>query len=85
MEHFLERYAPYLSALMRIIVGLLFACHGAQKRFGVLGGFRGQPGVTTPLDSLMSLGSIIEFGGGLYERKFTEKGMGVGIVNADCR
>ena len=27
-----------LRAAMRIVIGLLFACHGAQKLFGVLGG-----------------------------------------------
>jgi putative oxidoreductase len=27
-----------LYALMRLIIGFLFACHGAQKLFGVLGG-----------------------------------------------
>src|SRR5918999_1407850 len=45
MERFLGQFSPYLYAVMRIVVGLLFACHGAQKLFGVLGGF-GQPGAT---------------------------------------
>ena len=56
---------PYLYVLLRIIAGLLFACHGAQKLFGVLGGFGGQPGATAPLFSLMGLAGIIEFVGGL--------------------
>ena len=45
--------------LMRLVVGLLFACHGAQKLFGVLGGhvMTGKP--------LMLIAGIIEFGGGL--------------------
>jgi putative oxidoreductase len=64
VERFLGRYAPYLFALMRIVVGFLFACHGAQKLFGVLGGF-GQPGATAPLFSMMGLAGIIEFFGGL--------------------
>lgn len=54
-----------MYALMRIVVGLLFACHGAQKLLGVLGGFRGQSGTPVPLFSLMGLAGIIEFGGGL--------------------
>ncbi|KPI03244.1 DoxX family protein [Actinobacteria bacterium OK074] len=29
---------PYVIALFRIVVGLLFACHGAASLFGVLGG-----------------------------------------------
>ncbi|MFE9764676.1 DoxX family protein [Streptomyces sp. NPDC005808] len=32
---------PYAIALFRIVVGLLFACHGAASLFGVLGGARG--------------------------------------------
>lgn len=43
---------------MRLIVGLLFACHGAQKLFGMFGGKGGAAG-------LMLLGGWIEFGGGL--------------------
>jgi putative oxidoreductase len=65
MERMWEGVAPYVYALMRIIVGLLFACHGAQKLFGVLGGFGGQPGMTVPLFSLMGLAGLIEFVGGL--------------------
>ena len=38
MERLLGTYALYLYALMRIVLGVLFACHGAQKLFGVLGG-----------------------------------------------
>jgi len=32
---------PYALGLFRIIVGLLFACHGAASLFGVLGGAMG--------------------------------------------
>ncbi len=45
--------------LARVIIGLLFACHGAQKLFGVLGG-TSQLGHTK-----MMIGGIIEFSGGL--------------------
>ena len=45
--------------LARLIVGLLFACHGAQKLFGLLGG-TSQVGHTK-----MMIAGIIEFGGGL--------------------
>src|ERR1017187_5503388 len=34
----LTRHSGKCYAILRIIVGLLFACHGAQKLFGVLGG-----------------------------------------------
>ena len=59
MERFLGRYSAYLYAVMRIVVGLLFACHGAQKLFGALGGTQ----MTS--DPLMLAAGIIEFAGGL--------------------
>lgn len=37
----LNRAQPYVLALFRIVVGLLFACHGAASLFGVLGGAMG--------------------------------------------
>jgi putative oxidoreductase len=64
MERILGQYSPYLYAVMRIVVGFLFACHGAQKLFGVLGGV-GPSGGTAPLFSLMGLAGVIEFFGGL--------------------
>ncbi|THA33141.1 DoxX family protein [Streptomyces sp. A1277] len=41
MSTHLHRAQPYVLALFRIVVGLLFACHGAASVFGVLGGARG--------------------------------------------
>ncbi|MEU5664570.1 DoxX family protein [Streptomyces longwoodensis] len=35
---------PYAVGLFRIVVGLLFACHGAASLFGVLGGAVGTDG-----------------------------------------
>jgi len=35
---FLGRYQPQIYAATRIVVGLLFAHHGAQKLFGFFGG-----------------------------------------------
>jgi putative oxidoreductase len=46
-------------ALARLVLGLLFACHGAQKLFGVLGGTRM---VDHPK---FLIGGIVEFVGGL--------------------
>lgn len=37
----LNQAQPYALALFRIVVGLLFACHGAASLFGVLGGAMG--------------------------------------------
>jgi putative oxidoreductase len=59
MERVIGRFAPQLYALMRIAAGLLFACHGAAKLFGVLGG----PQVT--LASRLGLAGVIEFVCGL--------------------
>jgi putative oxidoreductase len=35
---------PYALGLFRIVIGLLFVCHGAAKLFGVLGGADGNGG-----------------------------------------
>jgi putative oxidoreductase len=59
MKTVLGRFEPQAYALMRIVAGLLFAQHGAQKLFGALGGEAVQ------LASLMGLAGVIEFFGGL--------------------
>lgn len=41
----LGKYSGYAYAIMRIVVGLLFACHGLQKVFGMFGGKGGATGV----------------------------------------
>ena len=55
----LEKYADPTYALLRMVAGLLFAFHGAQKLFGLLGGF--QP----PVGSQVWVGGLLEFAGGL--------------------
>jgi putative oxidoreductase len=59
MERALGRYADVIYGVMRIVVGLLFASHGAQKLFGLFGGqvMTGSP--------LMLTAAIVEFVGGL--------------------
>ena len=60
MERWLGRYSEVVYALMRMVVGLLFACHGAQKLFGVFGG------QNIPSSPLMFTAGMIELiGGGL--------------------
>jgi putative oxidoreductase len=59
MQRILGRFAPHFYALLRIVAGLLFACHGAQKLFGVLGGQQ------VSLMSQLGLAGVIEFFGGL--------------------
>jgi putative oxidoreductase len=58
MEKWLGKYSNFFYALMRIVAGFLFACHGAQKLFGVLGGQKQEA-------PLMIVAGVIEFGGGL--------------------
>ncbi len=48
-----------VRSILRMIVGFLFVCHGAQKLFGLLGGTR------VPLDSLLGLAAILESVGGI--------------------
>jgi putative oxidoreductase len=64
MERVLGQFSAHLYAVLRVVAGVLYACHGAQKLFGVLGGM-GEPGVAAPLLSLMGLAGVIEFFGGL--------------------
>ncbi len=62
MDRVLGRFAPQAYALLRIFAGLLFACHGAQKLFGVLGW---PGGGHAPYMSQLGLAGAIEFVGGL--------------------
>jgi putative oxidoreductase len=56
---FLEKYKDYAYALMRIMTGLMFSFHGAQKLFGLLSEF--QPAI----GSQIWFAGIIELVGGL--------------------
>ena len=60
MDRWLSKYSDVLYAVMRLVVGLLFACHGVQKLFGILGG---QSQVSNPV--LLAAGIIELVGGGL--------------------
>jgi putative oxidoreductase len=55
---FMERYTDVTYALFRIIAGLMFATHGAQKTLGLFGGQK----MTEPL---MVVAGWIELIGGL--------------------
>ena len=59
MQRWLGRYDEITYTLMRVVVGALFACHGAQKIFGVLGG------QVVSGNALHVLGAWIEIVGGL--------------------
>jgi putative oxidoreductase len=57
VEKILSGYAPQAYAIMRIVVGLLFFCHGLQKVFGLFGGVNG---AAAPLLSLFGIAGLIE-------------------------
>lgn len=59
MDRWLGKYAEPLLALFRLVAGILFAFHGAQKLFGAFGG------QVMTSDPQMLLAGIIEFFGGL--------------------
>lgn len=64
MDKVLGKYQEQTYALMRIVAGFLFSCHGAQKILGLLGGVDGQGG-TAELFSQYGLAGIIELFGGI--------------------
>ncbi|MDQ6764933.1 MAG: DoxX family protein [Verrucomicrobiota bacterium] len=64
----LEKYSGYVYALLRVVAGLMFACHGGQKLLGMFGGKGGAQG-------MILVAGIIELGGmfialGLLTRPF---------------
>jgi putative oxidoreductase len=59
MERWLAKYSEVLYGILRIVIGFLFACHGAQKLFGMFGGLGGTS------TSLIVAAGIIEFFGGV--------------------
>ena len=59
MLRFLARFSDVTYLALRVVAGLLFAQHGAQKLFGVLGG---KP---VELLSIYGLAGVIELAGGV--------------------
>ena len=58
----LDRYSPYMLAVLRIMTALLFMEHGTQKLFGFPPGSNPQP----PLFSIFGFAGLLEvFGGAL--------------------
>ena len=59
MKPVLGRFSELAYALLRIVAGLLFACHGAQKLFGAFGGQQ------VPMMSQLWVAGAIEVVGGI--------------------
>jgi putative oxidoreductase len=67
----MNNWAPKILGIMRILTGIMFACHGAQKLFGAFGGI--PAGYAPPAWIQYGAGSIEFFGGvlialGLFTR-----------------
>ena len=58
MERFLDPHADRIYSAVRIVVGFLFWCHGAQKVLGLFGG--GPP----QMSALLWVAGLVEFVGG---------------------
>ncbi len=56
------RWSQYMLSILRIISALLFMQHGAQKLFGFMAPMNA---TSHPLFSLMGIGGVLEFFGGL--------------------
>jgi putative oxidoreductase len=63
MDSMLAKLGPLAHAAFRIVIGFLFACHGAQKIFGAFGGLSGQ-GLAVDLWTLPFFAGVIELVGG---------------------
>ena len=57
MLRVLSAYEPHAYAILRIIAGLLFVCHGLQKAVGAFGGINGAP---APIFSLLGVAGWLE-------------------------
>ena len=62
--NFLNRYTDPVYCLMRLIVGLMLACHGGQLVLGMFGGMEGSAKMITQIGGWIQLvgGLLIAFG-----------------------
>ncbi len=62
LNSFYPRWSPRILSVLRIFSAVLFMQHGAQKLFGFMAPTHAAP---HPLLSLMGIGGLLEFFGGL--------------------
>lgn len=66
MERFLAAQAPWIQGILRIVLGLNFAGHGAQKILGLFGGAGGSGQTIAFADNpQLWLGGVIELAAGI--------------------
>jgi putative oxidoreductase len=58
MIKYIGRYHEYAYAALRVVAGLLFACHGLQKVFGAFGGMHGNGAAERALTFVWFSGAI---------------------------
>jgi len=63
IKTFLGSHSEHIFAILRIVAGLLFWFHGAQK-FGMFGGLGGQGGAVTVM-TLLWVAAVVEFVAGV--------------------
>jgi putative oxidoreductase len=61
LASFYAQWAPRLLSVLRIVIGLLYTQHGAQKLFG----YPPSPQTGAPLLLLIGVAGVLEFFGGL--------------------
>ncbi|GAB3006465.1 DoxX family protein [Streptomyces pseudoechinosporeus] len=64
MTGHLNSAQPYAIGLFRIVIGLLFACHGVMSLFGEFGGADGKGGTVEPTTWPNGYAAVIELVGG---------------------
>jgi putative oxidoreductase len=75
IQSFRQQYNDVFYALFRVLIGVLFICHGAQKLFGAFSDSGAQP-----LFSLMGAAGVIELVGGVL----IALGLLTGVASAVC-
>jgi putative oxidoreductase len=63
MLHGMTNIESYARSILRIVVGLLFCCHGLQKLVGMFGGMGGK-GAVAAFPALLWWAALLETAGG---------------------
>src|SRR5438067_13171199 len=80
--NFLNRFADSVYCIVRLIVGLAYACHGGQKLFGYPGGGHGMSGLAC-VAGVIERVCRVRIGFGLFTRVAAFLASG-GMAGACC-